>query len=336
MLVRGQLPLIQHGFLLLFVLFIPSSQLVLSSYSSSLSTPNNPPPSIKSVQGRRSHMEDEVFYTSIAASHSGRLTFTSVFDGHGGGEVSKYLRSNYFSKFLQLLSPDEDWTSPERVKEAMREAVFKCDEEVGLITKWRHIGSTLNAVCVLGRSAVVCCNVGDSRAVLLYKSSSSSSMSSSEKHDVTPLSQDHSPVRRDERRRIEELGGQVVWHGLVSPVTRRPIPGKGCHRINGNLALSRSVGDYYERPFVICDPEMTVTALSSSSFSSSSSKLSEAESEEGLVVIGSDGLWDVFSSEELAAFIFSLPSDADMASLVVREALRRGSSDNISVIILKV
>lgn len=261
-------------------------------------------------------MEDELSFASLA-SHSGRTTFAAVFDGHGGGEVSKYLRSNYLSKFLQLLSPDEDWTSPDRVKEAMREAVFKCDEEVGLITKWRHIGSTLNAVCVLGRIAVVCCNVGDSRAVLLYKSSSSSGI---EKHIVTQLSQDHSPIRHDERRRIEELGGQVIWHGLVSPGTRRPIPGKGCHRINGNLALSRSVGDYYERPFVNCDPEVTITALADA----------------GLVVVGSDGLWDVFSSEDLAAFIFSLPPDIDTASQVVSEALRRGSSDNISVVILKV
>lgn len=76
-------------------------------------------PSIKSVQGHRLHMEDELSFASLA-SHSGRTTFAAVFDGHGGGEVSKYLRSNYLSKFLQLLSPDEDWTSPDRVKEAMR------------------------------------------------------------------------------------------------------------------------------------------------------------------------------------------------------------------------
>ena len=235
-----------------------------------------------SIQGRRSHMEDEVFI-----SRNG--DFAAVFDGHGGSKVSSYLRSTLYSKVLQSLPEGDGSWSTELIKNAIRTAVKKCDDDVGQLSQWNHQGSTASVVFISnadgnddshdeedGREAsVVCMNVGDSRAVLARGSG-----------EVLELSEDHKPDRADERRRIEKLGGSVKWHGLFH--NRKPIAGTGCYRINGNLALSRAVGDYSERPFVSATPDITVTTVRKG---------------DEFICTASDGLWDVFDSQELVSFV---------------------------------
>jgi hypothetical protein len=51
------------------------------------------------------------------------------------------------------------------------------------------------------------------------------------------------------------VGGVVTWHGSVD-ADYRPIPGTGIYRVNGNLALSRAIGDAYCVPTVSGDPDI--------------------------------------------------------------------------------
>lgn len=58
------------------------------------------------------------------------------------------------------------------------------------------------------------------------------------------------------------------------------------------------------------------------------------------VIIATDGLWDVFTSDEVVSFVEKQLRDnrtrlkkAKMADIITNEALRRGSSDNITVIV---
>lgn len=57
----------------------------------------------------------------------------------------------------------------------------------------------------------------------------------------------------------------------------------GSHRIMGLLAMSRAIGDHFLRPFVIPEPETQAIARTA---------------EDELLLLASDGLWDVFSSQE--------------------------------------
>jgi len=327
--------------------------------------------SSSSVQGRRAHMEDEIFVSQLCH-------FSAVFDGHGGSKVSAYLRSNFFSRFLQELPVSDDkvqW-STSMIKQALRSALKKCDEDIGLLKNWQHQGSTAVVVFVrcdgderssngddegedkggdagvVDTGSVICMNVGDSRAVLARSGR------------AVDLSDDHKPDRDDERERIVKLGGTVKWHGLIK--NRKPLAGSGCYRVNGNLALSRAVGDWHERPFVAPTPEFTTTSLTP---------------QDDFICVASDGLWDVFSSQELVSFVLAcrkallgvkrgdeeddLLQQVDrrevsqavasfhrrnnksiemhlreelfrrgVAGLVVDAAGRRGSSDNISVVII--
>ncbi len=75
-------------------------------------------------------------------------------------------------------------------------------------------GCTANVVMIT-KTEIICANAGDSRAVL------------SKKTKAKDLSVDHKPDLPNEKRRIERAGGFVEES-----------------RVNGMLALSRSLGDF--------------------------------------------------------------------------------------------
>jgi serine/threonine protein phosphatase PrpC len=282
--------------------------------------------STHSTKGMRNYMEDECFV-------SGDGTFAAVFDGHGGNAVSRYARQTLYSCFLKLLPESRPWKD-RSVTEAIAGAVYKVDSEVSSNLRWRHQGSTLAAVHVNAEQAsqgdshgrkqvvqqmslkIVSANVGDSRAVL------------GKRDKAIDLTKDHKPNSHTERARIEKLGGFVQWHGIVK--NKRPVKGAGVYRVNGNLALSRAIGDAAERPCVSCDPDIRLTVLnlqrrghsSISTAKSADSEYAEARqkstkrngdreaadanernAECPFIILATDGLWDVFSSQEAVSFV---------------------------------
>ncbi|GMH83669.1 hypothetical protein TrVE_jg11397 [Triparma verrucosa] len=312
-------------------------------------TPSSPTPSsdlnykasIKAVRGHRPYMEDE-FIVSPGSR------FCGVFDGHGGSKVSQYLRDNLYSKFSSKLSRQQ--SLPE-VVDAIKDSFKEVDDEVQAVKKWSYQGSTA-VVCYMhsdektGETTIVSANVGDSRAVL------------SRQGKAKDLTVDHKPNDKREKSRIKKLGGKVSWFGYRDN-KGKPIPGSGVYRINGNLAVARAIGDRTETPFVSSEVEIL-----------------DYKVEEGdeFIILASDGVWDVMTSEETVDFVHqmlrgsvgALPSgdgtrkavlkmsdwamkegdDSDiiqkavsmrkkkMAKFLVEESMRRGSSDNICAIVL--
>ncbi|URE34107.1 protein serine/threonine phosphatase [Musa troglodytarum] len=177
-----------------------------------------------------------------------------------------------------------------------------------LASKEREVGSTAS-VAVVGPERIVVANCGDSRAVL------------SRGDMAVPLSSDHKADRPDERKRVEAAGGVVInWD---------------VYRVSGVLATSRSIGDHYLRPYVISEPEVTVT---------------NRTEEDELLVLASDGLWDVVSNEVVCKvasqclsgqLVRKVPDGArehrakEAAIILAELALSRGSRDNISVVVVE-
>jgi len=203
------------------------------------------------------------------------------------------------------------------------------------------------------RTILISANVGDSRAVLSHSGK------------AIDLTRDHKPNDPIERKRIEGLGGKVKWCGPINPQTGRPITTKnsnnnnsnstikmkkhrnslcttrrsvaGVYRINGNLALSRAIGDRSEKPLVSSQVDIQQIEL-------------DKERDE-FVILASDGLWDVMSSQEVVDYCHNILGDTmksdiggttpnidlvkkAMAQRLVTEALKRGSMDNISVVVI--
>ncbi|XP_015896427.3 protein phosphatase 2C 51 [Ziziphus jujuba] len=270
-----------------------------------------------SVIGRRRAMED-----AVAVAKMDPYNFFAVYDGHGGFEVANACRD----RLHELLEKEvEEWRcgggggGGEIVdwEKVMTESFSKMDEEVdggevepeiGESVSMNTIGSTATVV-VVGKKEIVVANCGDSRAVLWRGSA------------AVPLSRDHKPDRPDELERVEAAGGRVInWNGC---------------RVLGVLATSRSIGDHYLKPYVICEPEVTISKRTDS---------------DAFIVIATDGLWDVVTNEFACEVVrrcldgqikrrFSEGSSAnaaaEAAALLAELALARGSKDNISVIVVR-
>ncbi|KAK3137950.1 hypothetical protein QOZ80_5AG0362490 [Eleusine coracana subsp. coracana] len=273
-----------------------------------------------SVIGRRREMEDAVAVklTFLASSSpSDREDFFAVYDGHGGARVAQACSERLHVLLAEEVSRQRSRHDGVRWKDAMVASFARVDGEVtgGLApppaaddSPFRTVGSTA-VVAVVGHRRIVVANCGDSRAVL------------SRGGVAVPLSTDHKPDRPDERERVEAAGGRVInWNG---------------YRVLGVLATSRSIGDYYLKPFVSAEPEVTVM---------------ERTDQDEFLILASDGLWDVVSNEVAckiarnclngrAASMFpetvSGRTAADAAALLTELAISRGSKDNISVVVVE-
>jgi len=317
----------------------PSKPMTASS-TTSKTTKTTYPVSTHSIQGKRPYMEDE-YYTN----HNG--SFVAIMDGHGGNAVSKYLRQNLYARYLQAkdtaTTTDPPQSTVKSRKQALTSAFHTIDAEVQRISHWSYQGSTAVAALfhrvhlpptdqsptTLSRTVtyLITANVGDSRAVI------------SRSRQAIDATTDHKPDVPAERERIERLGGTVDWCGPVEPGTGVPIVKRragggrvrGVYRINGNLALSRAIGDRSEHPCVSSEVDVREFEL--------------VDGEDEFVLLGSDGLWDVFeTSQEVVDFCYRALDNGgeegvegvrkQLAEIVVQEALRRGSMDNISASII--
>jgi serine/threonine protein phosphatase PrpC len=212
--------------------------------------------------------------------------FAAVYDGHGGAAVSKYLRQNLFQKVQAHLPADGPPDDGEAVMTALKSAFRDVDEEVLAVSHWSYMGSTAVAVVVHqgpGGGHIITANVGDSRAVL------------GRGGKAIDLTKDHKPNCPTELERIEKLGGNVRWYGFFDP-EGRPIEGTGVYRINGNLAVARAIGDGTERPFVSGSADIRAFPM-------------DPEGDQ-FIILATDGLWDVMSSDEAVTFVHSVMGGA--------------------------
>lgn len=266
--------------------------------------------------------------------------FYGVYDGHGGSQVANYCCKRVHLALVEELKLSKyDFVdgSARDTRQLQWEQVFtncflKVDDEVGGKVNMdlcddnintssctsepiapETVGSTA-VVAVICSSHIIVANCGDSRAVL-YRGKES-----------VALSIDHKPNREDEYARIEASGGKVIqWNG---------------HRVFGVLAMSRSIGDRYLKPWIIPEPEVMFVP--------------RARDDECLV-LGSDGLWDVMTNEEVCEVarrrillwhkkngtnpLLERGQGVDPAAQAAAEylssmALQKGSKDNISVIVV--
>ncbi|KAK9293053.1 hypothetical protein L1049_021037 [Liquidambar formosana] len=291
-----------------------------------------------SLIGRRREMEDAVtaqlaFLTLVEEmSYVNNYDFFAVYDGHGGSRVAHACKD----RLHHIVAREAEemavtWTVERKEgggvdwEKVMLASFEKMDEEVNGVgmfaldrgaVSMKTMGSTA-VVAVVGKEKIVVANCGDSRAVLCRGGV------------AVALSADHKPDRPDELERVEAAGGRVInWNG---------------HRVLGVLATSRSIGDYYLKPFVISKPEVTVC---------------ERTDGDEFLILASDGLWDVVSNEVACQVVMRCLDGrmrrkcrgtvqekrsherkngthvAEAAAVLAEMATARGSKDNISVIVV--
>ncbi|KER31017.1 hypothetical protein T265_02692 [Opisthorchis viverrini] len=266
---------------------------------------------ISSMQGWRITMEDAHCAITQLPGNLKDWSFFAVFDGHAGALVSAMCASELLkcivdTEEFKKVNPDLAPSIPE-IERGIRDGFLALDERLRQLPQLASgedkSGST--AVCVLiTPKHIFFANCGDSRAVLIREGS------------VAFATVDHKPINPTEKERIQNAGGSVI-----------------IERVNGSLAVSRSLGDYAYKTakglgpteqLISPEPEITV--------------LDRDKVMDQIIVLACDGIWDVLSSDALCSLLQHRMRCSDDLSVVCNEiidmCLYKGSSDNMSIVLV--
>lgn len=239
---------------------------------------------VAAMQGWRTTMED-AHMTNLNIDEN--TSCFGVFDGHGGHEVSLFvsrhfgpelvLNSHYQNRRIELALADvfvrldnmmKTLDGKKELYRLQRDLPNSAEVSESMIASAiLHAGCTANVGLISGNMLYVA-NAGDSRCVLARG------------RLAIEMSQDHKPDLESEFQRIRAAGGSVI---------------EG--RVNGNLNLSRSLGDFnYKNPndppekhMITACPEIRVQQLTP---------------QDDFIVLGCDGIWDILTSQQCVDFVY--------------------------------
>lgn len=256
------------------------------------------------MRGRRGNMEDTSSLHNVeedALKGPVHSMLFGVYDGHGGEECSDFCKENV----LDAVASHPKYKS--NPKQALTDAFISVDEEYLEMARDLELddGSTCTVLQLQYDPVAKKCYYylacsGDSRAVLVKQGGG-----------VLGLSDDHVPMRMDERIRIEKEGGSVLFdidNGIYRVASA----------LGGGLAVTRAIGDMYFKPFVTAEPEVNS---------------GEITSDDQYICLASDGLWGDLDNKETAQLIHEFGANEAVRELA-NSAYLRGSEDNITIIIV--
>lgn len=286
------------------------------------------------IQGFRKYMEDELLMYKIQG-----ICVFAVFDGHGGKDVSEYLKSVFIQlinvRILPFINSEDEVLKTEITR------VF-CDVDKEIERRQFKGGSTANILIVTDEK-YICINLGDSRCILCknndnneeenpeYSNNSISfpifnyqyhpfytKFKKNKEILCIPLSIDHKPKR--DLKRVCGSGGVLYQNRVL---------------YNDNLlSMSRSFGDLVfksnknlsqEDQIVNCIPEIVIR---------------NRESNDIFIVLGTDGLFDVLSNNNIINYINhylkqNKALEQILVDLITISVNVLCSGDNVSSIIVK-
>jgi len=198
------------------------------------------------------------------ASADKRLSFFGVYDGHGGDKVALFAGEN-----IHTIVAKQDAFKKGDIEQALKDGFLATDRAILNDPRYEEeVSGCTASVAIVSASKIYVGNAGDSRSVLGVKGR------------AKPLSFDHKPQNEGEKARITAAGGFVDFG-----------------RVNGNLALSRAIGDFEfkksaelapEQQIVTAYPDVTVHNISD---------------DDEFLVVACDGIWDCQSSQAVVEFV---------------------------------
>jgi len=235
------------------------------------------------MQGWRISMED-AHTTELTLKDKAGYSFFGVYDGHGGQNIAKYSGAHLHERIAR------DPAFPNDIEAAIKNGFLGTDEDLKNDPQFTNDPSGCTAVTAIitPDNFVYVGNAGDSRAVI------------STEGNANPMSNDHKPVNKEESSRITKAGGFVEFG-----------------RVNGNLALSRAIGDFEFKQNPNLSPEdQIVTAFPDV-------KKEQITSETEFLVLACDGIWDCLSSQQVVNFIRKDIAESKNKQIDYKERLQK-------------
>ena len=228
---------------------------------------------------------------------SGSTKYYAIYDGHGGVFVADYLTDNLTQFFIdnKVSYPlSKDYVN--MIYDKIQSIL--CDKFGDNVL---YCGSTSLSLCQYAKDKINIVNVGDSRAVLCRH------------RTAMQLTMDHKPENPYEHSRVVKNGGSVYFDGED-------------FRID-DLGVARSFGDKYT-DFVIHEPDIFDYKI---------------EKQDRFIILACDGLWDVLTNQQAVDIVLNniyqdrtirIKDEKNSADLLANEAIKLGSIDNITCIII--
>ncbi|KAI0051824.1 protein serine/threonine phosphatase 2C [Auriscalpium vulgare] len=117
------------------------------------------------------------------------------------------------------------------------------------------------------------------------------------------LTYDHKGTDKQEAKRITDSGGFVM-----------------SGRVNGVLAVTRSLGDSSMKEFVVGAPYTTET---------------EVTEDDEFLILACDGIWDVLDDLTACRLVRGIQDSQEAAKALIHEATLRYTNDNITVMVIR-
>lgn len=230
----------------------------------------------------------------------GGITLGAVFDGHNGDACSEYCRVSLPSLLLQhysrLVGEGKPADDDTTVGDAWRSTFHALHDGFLRSPAADESGCTaLATLCTPSRVWIA--NAGDCQCHLWRGDT------------LVQLTEEHTALLPTERERVEAAGAEV------STTT------DGKLRVGGIIQVTRCIGDRPLRHLGLTS-EPQLHSL-------------EITKDDKALIMASDGLWDVMSSERVLHCCKNTAKSPDMfAKRLLTEALDRGTDDNTTVVVI--
>lgn len=227
--------------------------------------------------------------------------YFAIFDGHAGNQASKWCGSNLHSIIEKKILEDENkdvrdvlndsFVYADKHINSQLEGNSGCTAAVGIL-RWEVPDNLPSELIDLyqHKRMLYTANVGDTRIVLFRNG-----------HSVR-LTYDHKASDSIEMQRVEQAGGLIMKS-----------------RVNGMLAVTRSLGDKFFDSLVVGNPFTTSV---------------EITTDDRFLILACDGLWDVIDDQEACEMIKDMDNSDEAAKTLVRHALENGTTDNVTVMVI--
>ncbi|EGG11060.1 uncharacterized protein MELLADRAFT_33437, partial [Melampsora larici-populina 98AG31] len=253
----------------------------------------------------RRTMEDSHSFLYSFGDVEGQGYF-AVFDGHAGKHAAEWCGQWFHEYFLQQLIQSSKTTPvPDLLNSTFHIVDTKLSQlaaEDGThsgctaVTAFLRLENEEGEPCggvgagVTVKRTLYTANVGDARAVLCRGGT------------AVRLTYDHKGSDQQEAQRIMAAGGFVMNN-----------------RVNGVLAVTRSLGDSSMKEFVVGSPYTTETTLGD---------------DDEFLIIACDRLWDVCEDQDAVNLIRKVKDPQEASRVLLDHALSQFSTDNLSVLVV--
>jgi protein phosphatase PTC1 len=250
----------------------------------------------------RRTMEDHHNLIDNFGGEDFKAAYFGVYDGHGGETAAKFCEDHLPKAVESELAgfKDEDFDNDDKVRDAIQKGYRKADEDMKSTVA--SAGACVVTAVIKrfsdNRRKIFVANLGDSRAVLIRDGA------------ALRLSKEHKSSDPEEQKRILDNKGFIDPNG----------------RVNAILAVTRALGDHnmkgpgkdfvsneiYYRSETVTDKDVAL-------------------------ILACDGLWDVVTEEDAAKVLLGeMDKETKLtARALLAQAMRSGSTDNITVLVIK-